>query len=412
MKNNIRKNFLWNVVGSVVNSSTSLLFLIIATRINGVEKAGIFTFAFSTACLLQVIGIYCGRAYQVTESNDNITNNDYIYSRYFTCLIMLLCSFLFTCVKGYVIYKAIIIILLTIFKMIEAFSESIYAIIQKNDDLYKVGISLFLKALLGTILFFIVDKLTKNLILSIISLIFVNLLILIFYDLKNSKKYQKQKNRYNHKNVLFIFKHGFYTFVFTFLIQYVINASKYAIDNNMSDNYQTIFGIILMPATLIILFGQFMIHPFLVTLTNNLKENKIKDFSKITLRLCFCVFIFGILADVVAHFIGIPFLEFIYGIELTDYLKPLIIIISGATLFGLSYILSNSLIVMRKTFIQTVIYLSATIFIYLLSNKLVKLNGIFGASLSYFLTMLLIFIMYIVVYLIILIKKIKEINHE
>lgn len=408
MNNNIRKNFLWNVVGSVVNSSTSLLFLIIATRINGVEKAGIFTFAFSTACLLQVIGIYCGRAYQVTESNDNITNNDYIYSRYFTCLIMLLCSFLFTCVKGYVIYKAIIIILLTIFKMIEAFSESIYAIIQKNDDLYKVGISLFLKALLGTILLFTVDKLTKNLILSIISLIFVNLLILIFYDLKNSKKYQKQKNRYNHKNVLFIFKNGFYTFVFTFLIQYVINASKYAIDNNMSDNYQTIFGIILMPATLIILFGQFMIHPFLVTLTNNLKENKIKDFSKITLRLCFCVFIFGILADVVAHFIGIPFLEFIYGIELTDYLKPLIIIISGAILFGLSYILSNALIVMRKTFIQTVIYLIATIFIYFLSNKLVKLNGIFGASLSYFLTMFLIFIMYTITYLIILIKRLKE----
>lgn len=412
MKNNMRKNFLWNVVGSVVNASTSLLFLIIVTRINGVEIAGIFTFAFSTACLLQVIGIYCGRAYQVTESNDNITNNDYIYSRYFTCLIMLLCSFVFAYIKGYIIYKAIIIILLTIFKMIEAFSESIYAIIQKNDELYKVGVSLFFKALLGTILFFTVDKFSKNLILSIISLIFVNLLILIFYDLKNSKKYQEQKNKYNGKNVLLIFKHGFYTFAFTFLIQYVINASKYAIDNNMSDNYQTIFGIILMPATLIILFGQFMIHPFLVILTNNLRENKIKDFSKITLRLCFCVLMFGVLADVVAHFIGIPFLELIYGIKLNDYLKPLIIIISGATLFGISYILSNALIVMRKTFIQTIIYLIATIFIYFLSNKLVKLDGIFGASLSYFLTMLLIFIMYIIAYLTILIKKIKETKND
>lgn len=408
MKNDIRKNFLWNIVGSVVNSSTSLLFLIIATRINGVEMAGIFTFAFSTACLLQVIGIYCGRAYQVTESNDNITNNDYVYSRYFTCIVMLLCSLLFSCIKGYVIYKTFIIILLTLYKMIEAFSESIYAVIQKNNELYKVGISLFLKGLFGVILFFIVDKLTKNLILSIIALIFINLIILILYDLKNSKKYLKHEKKHNYKNVLLIFKQGFYTFAFTFLIQYVINASKYAIDNNMTDNYQTIFGIILMPATLIILFGQFMIHPFLVTLTNNLKENNIKKFSKITLRLCFCVFTFGILADVVAHFIGIPFLELVYGINLSECLKPLIIIISGATLFGLSYVLSNSLIAMRKTFIQTVIFLIATIFIYILSNRLVISNGIFGASLSYFITMLLIFIMYIITYLVILTKRLKE----
>lgn len=412
MKNNIRKNFLWNIIGSTINSSTSLLFLIIVTRLNGVDSAGIFTFAFSTACLLQVIGIYCGRAYQVTESNDNITNNDYITSRYFTCIIMLICSLFFTYIKGYVIYKTIIIILLTIYKMIEAYSESIYAVIQKNDELYKVGISLFLKALLSTILFFFIDKITKNLVLSIISLILINLLFLVFYDMKNSKKYRKQENKYNYKNVLLIFKNGFYTFTFTFLIQYVINASKYAIDNNMADNYQTIFGIILMPATLIILFGQFMIHPFLVTLTNNLKENKIKEFSKTTLRLCFCVFIFGILADIVAHFIGIPFLEFIYGINLTEYLKPLIIIISGATLFGISYVLSNSLIAMRKTFIQTLIYLIATIFIYFLSNKLVISNGILGASFSYFFTMFLIFIMYIIAYLIILIKKIKESNYD
>lgn len=412
MKSNIRKNFLWNIIGSTLNAGTSLIFLIIVTRLNGVNDAGIFTFAFSTACLLQVIGIYCGRAYQVTESNQNITNNDYVYSRYFTCIIMILCSLIFTFTKGYTIYKFTIIILLTIYKMIEAFSECIYAIIQKNDELYKVGISLFFKGLLGIILFFIVDKLTKNLILSIITLIFVNLFFLIFYDLKNSKEYRKQENKYNYKNVLLIFKHGFYTFAFTFLTQYVINAAKYAIDNNMTNNYQTIFGIILMPATLIILFGQFMIHPFLVTLTNNLKEKKIKDFSKMTLRLCFCVFIFGVCADVVAHFIGIPFLEFIYGINLHDYLNPLIIIISGATLFGLSYILSNALIAMRKTVIQTIIFLIATIFIYVLSNKLVISNGIFGASISYFLTMLLIFMLYIIVFIIEIIKLKKRCDNE
>ena len=58
MKNNLKKNFIWNLIGSTINSFTSLIFLIIVTRINGIEAAGIFTFAFSTACLFYIIGIY------------------------------------------------------------------------------------------------------------------------------------------------------------------------------------------------------------------------------------------------------------------------------------------------------------------------------------------------------------------
>ena len=52
---NIKKNFIWNMIGSVVNSFTSLIFLIIVTRINGVEQAGIFTFAFSISLTCSVV---------------------------------------------------------------------------------------------------------------------------------------------------------------------------------------------------------------------------------------------------------------------------------------------------------------------------------------------------------------------
>ena len=407
MQSNIRKNFLWNAIGSTLNASTSLFFLIIVTRLNGINNAGIFTFAFSTACLLQVIAIYYGRAYQVTERNDKISDSDYIYSRYFSCLVMLIASLAFVFIRGYKLYKIIIILLLTIFKLVEAFSEVIYAIIQKNNDLYKVGISLFFKGLLGLIIFLIVDILTKNLLFSIISLILTNVIILLLYDVKNLKQYKYKKTKFDISKILSIFKCGFFTFLFTFLTQYVINASKYAIDNNMTDNYQTIFGIILMPATLIILCGQFLVHPFLVMFSSDLKENRIKDFSKLVVKIMFYVLIFGLLADIIAYFIGIPFLELVYNIQLDSYLRPLIIIISGATLFGMSYIISNALIAMRKTLIQSIIYIIASIFTLFASNKLVILSGVNGASISYFLTMLLILIMYIIVFVIEM-KKLKK----
>ena len=50
MEKNLKLNAIWNTLGITVNSFNSLFFLIIINRVNGVEIAGIFSFAFSIAC--------------------------------------------------------------------------------------------------------------------------------------------------------------------------------------------------------------------------------------------------------------------------------------------------------------------------------------------------------------------------
>lgn len=41
--------------------------MMVVTRINGLANSGVFTLAFSLACLLCLIGGYEGRVYQVTD---------------------------------------------------------------------------------------------------------------------------------------------------------------------------------------------------------------------------------------------------------------------------------------------------------------------------------------------------------
>ena len=38
---------------------------------------GIFSFAFSIACLLFIVGIYAGRTYQVSDINENLNNYEF-----------------------------------------------------------------------------------------------------------------------------------------------------------------------------------------------------------------------------------------------------------------------------------------------------------------------------------------------
>lgn len=404
MNINIKKNFIWNVIGSTISAFTSLFFLIIVTRVNGVNEAGIFTFGFSTACLLQVIGTYYGRTYQVTERDKKFSDSDFLYSRIFSCLLMIIVAIVFAFSRSYSFYKVIVVILLVFYKMLEAFSESLYAIIQKHNELYKVGISLFLKGMCSLIIFVIVDYFTNNIIASIISMILISSILMIIYDVKNVKLYNEKKTKFAYSKIVLLFKSGFFTFLFTLLSQYIINAPRYAIDSNLTDNYQTIFGIIIMPATIIMLFGQFMIHPFLIDLNNKLKEHKIKEFTKLIVKLSGFIIAFGIISNLAAYLIGIPFLELVYGIELNEYLIPLLIILSGATIYGVSFIISNSLIAMRKTKIQSVIYMIASIFALFISNALVIKEKIMGASIAYMATMILICLMYIFVF----IREIKK----
>ena len=51
MGNNTKKNVIWNMIGTTANAFNSLFFMIIVTRINGLKDSGIFTLAFSLACL-------------------------------------------------------------------------------------------------------------------------------------------------------------------------------------------------------------------------------------------------------------------------------------------------------------------------------------------------------------------------
>ncbi len=400
MKNKTFKNFSFNMIGSTVNSVTSLFLLIFVIRINGVDIGGIFSFSFSTACLLQVIANYAGRAYQVTERSADISDNDFIYNKIVCCFIMILAGFIFIFIKNYSYVKCLILMLLTLFKMIESFAEVIYAIVQKNDDLYKVGISLFLKGLLGIVIFLLVDLFTKNVMLSILSLILLNIIIIVFYDIINLKKYNLKMKKMKLNNVLKIFKFGFFTFTLTLMTQYVINASKYSIDNYLSDKYQTVFGIIVMPATVIILCGQFIIHPFLNKLTNFLKNKQINEFNKMIFKLSLTILMFGICSCVIAYFIGIPFLQLLYKIKLGKYLIDLVLIVFGSTCFGVAYIISNALITLRDTFSQVIIFIVTSLFAFFISNYLVLKFGIHGASYSYLYTMIFLMVVYIGYYIV------------
>ncbi len=400
-----KKEFIWNILGTGFNAFNSLFFMIAVTRINGVDNAGIFTIAYATACILYVIGIYAGRIYQVTEPNKEITHKDYIINRLITVFLMNILVFIFCLIKKYDWYKTIIFLLLTFYKSLEAFSEVIYGILHKNERLDNVGKSLFIKSVLSVVTFIIMDYFTQSLFIAIISSIIVWLIVIIFYDYKKSKQYIDFKTKANKTYVLNIFKLGFFTFAISFLGIYILNAPKYAIDKYLESDLQTIFGIVVMPATVIGLVSQFLTHPFLNQILNLYEKKDLKKLKKLLLKIILIIIGFGIISSILAYFLGTQVLGMIYGLNLSMYKLALLTIIIASTLYTIGMIYSSVLTTVRVTFSQFIIYILISIFANITSDILTNNWNLDGAIWAYFGIMSLHCLIY-VVYTNIKLKKI------
>lgn len=406
------KNFIWNILGTGLNSFNSLFFLIIVTRINGINDAGIFSIAYSTALILYTIGLYSGRLCQVTDIENKVKDKDYIVNRIMTCILMILLAIGFVFIKQYTPYKMGIFILLSIYKATEAFGEILYGIMQKNELLYKSGQSLTIKSLGGLILFLVIDIITHNLIFACLAIILLNIIILIMFDFcLVCKKIIDFTNKVNMQNVWQIFKSEFFVFANSFAGIYVLNAPKYAIDNYLTEDVQAIFGYIMMPATVITLFTQFIFMPYLNRLKELFEKKDMKNFKGIAFKIKMAVVAFGVLASIAAFFVGPEVLSIIYGENLVPYRINLTMIIASYILYGISYINLVLLTTTRNTFVQFVVYVITMIVAYLGSNALVQSLQIDGATISCAITLGVQFVLYTIVTKVVLNKierKMKE----
>lgn len=407
MTNNLKKNFIWNLIGTSLNAFNSLFLMIIVVRINGAKEAGIFTLAFSLACLFCIIGGYEGRVFHVTDISGKINNKEYIVHRLITAFLMMLLVISYSFIQGYNQQKFLIIFLLCILKCLEIIAEIYYGIIQKNNQLYKVGLSLTIKSFLTIFFFFFVDILFKNLLISCIVIDLVWLFVLFIYDIPSAKRFISKKEKINFNNVLSIFKNGFFAFALLFMFIFVCNVQKYTLDGRVSEDMQTIFGIIIMPASVISLFGQYLLNPYLTLMSNAYEKKQIKELKHIVNNILKVILICGIIVVILGYFIGIPILGFIYGMNLNAYYIHLLMILIGAILYTFGNVFYTVLMTMRKNLLQFIMYLSISIFSLIISIIFINNYKLFGATLAYLVTMIFQFILYLINYNIVLKKGVK-----
>lgn len=378
-----KKDYIWNSIGSFLQSAISPILLIVITRLNGVGDSGLFSFAMSLSVVFWAISLWGGRTYQVSDVKKEFSSGDYIVVRFISSLIVAVFSISFCILSGYDLIKTELIMTLVLFKILESIADSMYGVLQIHNRLYIVGISLTMKSVFGFMLFTLVDILTKNIIYGALSIFIVNIVVVIFYDIPWMKHVESVG--LTKKNIMQagkIMKKTAEVFVVVFLTMFSLNIPRYFLDKYHYDQIGY-FGIMAMPITLLTLFISFVLQPNVVNLSELLKKKKIKEFTKIVSKIDFITFTLGILFVVSSYLIGVWALNTVFGIDINNFRIDLTIMVIGAVANAFVSIYVNLLIILRRFKGQFYTLLVTNILAVVLSIYLIDRLAMLGSVLVF-----------------------------
>ena len=378
----MKKDIFWNSIGTAAWSFLSLALLIIVTRINGIYESGVFSFSFAFAMIIYVVCCYGGRAYQVSDHKKEISTTSYISLRLVTSLLALTGALLFIFLNDYGLDKALLLVVLVGHRIFDAIADVFYAVLQKQRHLYIAGKSMFYKSIISLILFLTIDLATSNLLFSALTLPFVSLLFIIFYDYPESKKYEKFTVKFNPRDSRRILKVTFLAFSISVIVLVFANIARYFIDL-YHPNLQGYFGIIIMPLTVVILLFSFVLNPAILRLTEMYSNQEFKELRKIILKIIYLLLAVTLILCVGVYLFGSPILKILFGIDFSEFIFDIMLVIIIGFILSITSLFTNIAIIARKLRVTSFVYLATNITLVVLCALLVEKLEIRGAIISY-----------------------------
>jgi len=398
----MKRDYFWNTLGVFAQNAISPLLLVVITRINGIYDSGLFSFAFSLSVVFWTLGMWGGRIYQVSDIKQQFSNRSYIFIRLTLAVVLILLALLFSLLNHYSSTKTAVIVALVLFKALESIADAIYGVLQVHGKLFIVGKSLLYKSVLSFIVFTLLNWTTGSLLIGCLGIVLVNAIMIATYDSKNAQKVEDIRLHFSafssyRKEAVNILLRTAPLFLASLLSVLSLNIPRYFIDI-YSNGEIAYFGIFAMPITLIVLVVSFILQPSVVHLSELYNHKRFSEFGKNVKQILFVTFLVSLTTLAVGVMVGIPILNWIFGINLAHYYNVLVIMLFGGMINAFVAVIANILTIMRRLKSQVYILFFTDAILLLVSPLIVQTFGLVGGALAFAGVCILQLILFLFVY--------------
>ena len=287
-KISIKENYIWNMLGTISSSLISVILLLLASRLLDSRNSDIFSIAYALSQQFFILGYFQIRNMQSTDVQERYSFVSYHNTRIVTVITMLLTSLGYIFVQGYSFYKAVIILLLVLYRAVDAYSDVFQGYFQQQNRSDLAGKVQFYRSWVSILGFGLSLILTKSLMISSAIICLINIILTAILDFRISTRNFKinfcPSILKDNSNIISILKEAFPLFLNGFLITYVYNEAKIDIDSllaqgRFSNGIQRDFNVLFMPVFVLSLLF-FVLRPLTTQLSIYWYEQKYNLFYK------------------------------------------------------------------------------------------------------------------------------------
>ena len=393
-----RDAYIWNTVSGLLNAFQSVIMLMVLTRVCDVATAGVFTIAYANANLFLNLGKYGVRNFQVSDVNEKYQFAPYHAARLVSVLAMIICGAAWTLwgalAVGYSLDKTLTILMMLIFKAIDAYEDVFHGNYQQHGRLDVGAKVLTLRMITMIVLFASLIIITQDLLVALtITTVFTGLFFIgetiwikRTYSLP-AGSIKLSSNGATSKQILALLKECFPVFLATFLLFYIGNAPKYAIDAVMDDTAQAYYGYIAMPVFVVGLLANFIYNPIIASLSEDWTEGCTSKFARRFALQVLIIIGITIACVIAAWLLGIPVLNLLYNADLAAYKVDLVILLVGGGFLATATLFTTGLTIIRWQNKLIPGYVVVSVAAWLLCRPAVQTAGIDGAAWIYLILM-------------------------
>lgn len=344
---NIKKNILWNTVGSIFYFACQWLITVLVVKWDSYESAGYLSIAMTTSSSFSVIALLSMRSFQISDLRGEFSAREYVGSRidssvasYVVCTVVSL----FTSS----IYQMLCINAFMLVKVAEALVDVLHGENQKQDRYDYIGKSFFLRGIATIVSFSIGIKTTHSLVITLFLMAFLNLFLAIYYDVKKTGGLLDIRPILFKKSIFKLILSCFPLAMFSFMLS-VQNLIPKNVFQDMYGNYKLgVYSSIASPTLIVQVLSSVIFSPFLPLFSKIYQEERYEEFQK-NMHKIYIGFIIMILSVMIGGMIlGKIGLVILFGRNILKYYYLFYPIVIVTLLVSIIWILSSIMIAIRE----------------------------------------------------------------
>jgi O-antigen/teichoic acid export membrane protein len=387
----LRSNFAWTFAGNMLYAGCQWGMLSALAKLGSTSIVGQFTLGLAISAPVFMFTNLQLRAVQATDVNAESGFADYYTLRLLATLLGLAMVALTLPFIGGVPGVKAVVFLVAIAKSVECMSDVSAGLLQREEQLKRVAISLIIRGIASVAVFSSVFAYSRNLQVAIMGMIGVWGAVLLLYDLPNVRRFGRFHEsffRYDRSALSRLALLGLPLGVVATLSSLITNIPRYFLQHNLGLAEQGIFASLAYLVVVINLVVNALCQSVTTRLSRLFADGDFRQFKVLLTKLC----MFGVLIIVagvpLTFVIGRPLVTLLYRREYADHIGMLALLVAVMGVQTIASFLVGGLTAAREFKVQFPVHSLAVLMAVAGSAFLVPRYGLMGAGSALFLSMM------------------------